>query len=226
MFPCIPCIPLIPTLPTFPCFPAYLGYLDPILLIMVAFKPQAYSSLLGFVSLISQILATPLIPSEASAIYARDDGSGLIILDQYAVPGGNITIYGDDPNAVPAPLPFEDPAAVQRRCGSNTIACFASWQAYLGPCSELISYMRDHPRNTLPTSPRSICMQTIGFQCCVSWANNVNNIELGFLEPAASKTYDTCRTSDSLVSGKAHDANLNGVCTTQCLSERPDGCKA
>ncbi|KAJ7615956.1 hypothetical protein FB45DRAFT_680231, partial [Roridomyces roridus] len=71
-------------------------------------------------------------------------------------------------------------------------------------------------------SPRSICQTVNGNQCCVSWANAVSGLIQLDLVSAANDVLNDCGGND--ISGLTRNTNLNGICTTQCLSNRPSGC--
>ena len=89
-------------------------------------------------------------------------------------------------------------------------------------CLSLINSLAVNSGLMKGVSPRSICQSTNGAQCCVSWANDVVGLLEGDLVSVAVKTYNECITS--ALSGLARNVQLRGVCTTQCLSDRPGGC--
>lgn len=80
----------------------------------------------------------------------------------------------------------------------------------------------------IPTSPRSVCAwpkrETSSKQCCNSWSDNLWDAEWFHLRGAAEAILEACGGSDGLVSGKSYDTLIGRTCTTQCLSNRPDGC--
>lgn len=73
------------------------------------------------------------------------------------------------------------------------------------------------------TSPRAICLSQSGNQCCISWGNVVPGLVQNSLYNGANNARNGCG-GGVLVSAVVRDVNLHGVCTNQCLSNRPSGC--
>lgn len=105
--------------------------------------------------------------------------------------------------------------AVATRLGANS-----SNAAYSTVCSALIGSLSDAG---VDTAPRSICLSQSGNRCCISWANPVPGLVQKNLFNSANTARDRCG-GGCTVSAKARHVNLRGICTTQCLSNRPDGC--
>jgi hypothetical protein len=106
-------------------------------------------------------------------------------------------------------------------CGSNQVICHDSNQVFDSYCYDVLSALQSQSNQQVPVSPRSFCVNG----CCVSWANDANGLLYGDLIPAAESVLANCVQSDSgYVSGLTRDTLLAGTCTTQCLSDRPQGC--
>ncbi len=117
------------------------------------------------------------------------------------------------------------PAALERRCGSNQVECYGSHVASTSTCAQLIvSVVGPRAQTPIPSSPRSFCLTGSGGQCCISWANVVNNAVYKDLVSSAMAVNDQCQNSAGQVSGLTRDTLIGSTCTTQCLSGRPDGC--
>ncbi|KAK3392214.1 hypothetical protein B0T20DRAFT_360471 [Sordaria brevicollis] len=152
---------------------------------------------------------------------------GLVILQQNETEVGTITWYTDtdadadteqpvDRRSVSAPLSQD----LHKRCGSNTLTCSGSHRAYSPVCSNLINSLSGQ---SIPQSPRSVCLSQGGNQCCISWANVVQDAQFYYLQSAAWKALNGC-VSNSYVSGLTRDTLIGNTCTTQCLSDRASGC--
>jgi hypothetical protein len=152
---------------------------------------------------------------------ARDEE--LVILSTEQTVNGTLTIWGVSDGTTSkarSESPFAD--LQKRQCGSNDVTCSGSHTADINSCFSLITNLENNPGTTLNESPRSICLTQNGNQCCVSWANPVGGLTQGQLVSAATKIFDTC--INDRISGLARNVNLNGVCTTECLSDRATGC--
>ncbi|KAK3399148.1 hypothetical protein B0T20DRAFT_192550 [Sordaria brevicollis] len=153
---------------------------------------------------------------------------GLKILEQYeTTSGGTVVWFGDEnpanATATADEVDAEDAHALNRRCGSNRVKCFSDHQTFMPTCETMTLdtsvLLRDTP---IPTSPRSICYYERGATCCVSWADNVSGAVYRHLIPASNAVRTQCATR--WASGKSYDTLIGRTCTTQCLSDRPDGC--
>lgn len=169
---------------------------------------------------ISQALATPLPMPVAEAPRQEPE---LIKLEEWEVEGGlTMSFWGID-EAADTTTPETNP--LQRRCGSNNVQCYNDNLASGAVCGYLLAGVGWGLNDPIDSNRRSLCMIGAEGKCCVSWANNVSGLKLAYLVNAGKKTLSQCEKVNSrAVSGKARDANLNGVCTTQCLSDRPEGC--
>ncbi|KAF8183564.1 hypothetical protein K438DRAFT_1907972 [Mycena galopus ATCC 62051] len=146
------------------------------------------------------------------------DASDLVVLStQETADGATITIWGYPNGASNRADTLE-----KRQCGGNAITCSGSHTADVNSCNQLISSLNNNSGQGLGTSPRSICATQNGNQCCVSWADAVSGLTQGDLVNAAQQILDDC--GGSSVSGLSRDTDLNGVCTTECLSNRATGC--
>ena len=112
-------------------------------------------------------------------------------------------------------------------CGDNDITCYTSGshQASTDSCWFLLNSLQASSGDSAPKSPRSICVSQSGNQCCTSWADQVNGpLFFRDLIPAVQKLLTTCPAPGGRMSGTSKDTDLGGTCTTQCLSDRPNGC--
>ncbi|KAF9773842.1 hypothetical protein IL306_008249 [Fusarium sp. DS 682] len=148
---------------------------------------------------------------------------GLIVLAQESVDDGAgvLTFYGD---ADPTAAEKRDESGLSKRCGSNQVSCFGSHRAPIWVCTDLL-YQMERSSTQLRQSPRSICKTTSGKQCCISWAKAVSGGKEDNLSPAGYKVASECNWGDNTVSGLTRDTQIGNTCTTQCLSNRPDGCE-
>ncbi|KAF8175969.1 hypothetical protein K438DRAFT_1979475 [Mycena galopus ATCC 62051] len=140
----------------------------------------------------------------------------LVIASTTPVGEYNLTIWIDAPGAATAA-----PAAVAgRACGTNNVVCDTKNKADAALCAALIAQLDSS--TTIGNSPRSICLGQGGNQCCVSWSKAVGNMPESDLVNAARDIYNGCFSGS--ISGEANNVNLNGVCVTQCLSNRATEC--
>jgi len=163
---------------------------------------------------------------------AAEVPAGLQILRVDPQPdGGVITWYGDSATEGTTPNEEANPAVINKRCGSNQIECHTSHLAWYSNCLALTVNLNDN-QGTMPTSPRSVCLAgpisyLEAMPCCISWSKDAPGARKSHFYNAAFDTYNSCRDwqyGGYRVSGKSKDTNINGVCLTQCLSGRPDGC--
>ncbi|KAK3381865.1 hypothetical protein B0H63DRAFT_524546 [Podospora didyma] len=166
----------------------------------------------------SNVLAMPVMMEPESA--------GLSVIHQKPYHNGNITIVGFEsaPLAPLASMSGQD-SILQRGCGgSNNVECHTSYQWNSDTCQTLINFLNEDPSATLAKSPRSVCFGTDSATgwCCLSWSKVVNGLQRGSLVPATQAVFGACAGTRS---GLARDVNLQGVCLTQCLSGRAEGCR-
>ncbi|KAJ7617205.1 hypothetical protein FB45DRAFT_1034498 [Roridomyces roridus] len=109
------------------------------------------------------------------------------------------------------------------QCNGDQVTCNLQFAANKVACQQLINSIAANPNNILPPSPRFICSSLNGDQCCISWADDVQGLTQGALLSMA-QTQLECEPGNAIVSAFAHNVDLNGECTAQCLSNRPDGC--
>ncbi|KAF7555893.1 hypothetical protein G7Z17_g1822 [Cylindrodendrum hubeiense] len=155
-----------------------------------------------------------------------DTPEGLVILAQEVVDDGEgiLTFYGDaDP--VAAALSKREESELSKRCGSNSLSCYSGHRANAWTCSQLI-YQVEKSSTQLKQSPRSICKTVSGKQCCISWARAVSSGQEKNLASAGYRVLEGCNVwNDGTVSGLTRDTQIGNTCTTQCLSDRADGCE-
>ncbi|KAA8634580.1 hypothetical protein SMACR_03003 [Sordaria macrospora] len=172
--------------------------------------------------------ATGSASSDTTALKI-DVPEGLKILEQYETKsGGTVVWFGDENpvNATNTVVPDEASThALNRRCGSNRVACYGDHQTFMPTCEVMTLdtsvLLRDTP---IPPSPRSICFYQRGATCCVSWADNVSGAVYRHLINGANAVRKGCPTR--WASGKSYDTLIGRTCTTQCLSDRPNGCNS
>ncbi|EJD50783.1 hypothetical protein AURDEDRAFT_47322, partial [Auricularia subglabra TFB-10046 SS5] len=149
-----------------------------------------------------------------------------------AAPDGNLVVIKTE-DSLHGPLVFyglpggtnETVAArglTERACGTNNVQCSGSNVPNRQACSNLIASLNTNGGTGVGNSPRSICQTTNGNQCCVSWADVASGLTEGELVPAANAVFNGCVVNGQ--SGVSRNTDLNGVCTTQCLSDRATGC--
>ncbi|KAJ7615832.1 hypothetical protein FB45DRAFT_757343 [Roridomyces roridus] len=109
------------------------------------------------------------------------------------------------------------------QCNGDNVNCNLKFAANRVACQQLVNSITANPNHVLPPSPRFICLSLNGDQCCVSWADNVQGLTQGALLPVAQAQLE-CEPGNPVLSSFASDVDLNGECTTQCLSNRPNGC--
>ncbi|KAJ7065701.1 hypothetical protein C8F01DRAFT_1351701 [Mycena amicta] len=142
--------------------------------------------------------------------------NGLVI--SHIVPVGeyNMTYWIAAPGTVAAARELSAKA-----CGTNDVACSTIAIASTPICSQLVNSL--NTGTSIANSPRSICLGQSNNQCCVSWSQAVGTMPESDLFNAARDTFGQCWNAD-FGSGLARNVLLNGVCVTQCLSNRPNGC--
>ncbi|EJD46683.1 hypothetical protein AURDEDRAFT_63090 [Auricularia subglabra TFB-10046 SS5] len=143
-------------------------------------------------------------------------GEKLVVIKTEDTPTGKLVTYGTAGGISDAAVPGA------LACGSNDVVCDSSNVPSSDACSNLLNVLNSNGGVQLDPTARSICQSANGFQCCVSWASNVSGLHVGDLVSAASKSYNSCVVNGR--SARTLNTNLNGVCTVQCLSNRPDGC--
>lgn len=165
------------------------------------------------------VVASGLRATHAAAYPAPTYSGSLKILETETVGNGTLTWYG----VASVARRDVDVRLSPRECGSNDVTC--DWEnnrAQSELCDKLINILIATGSTAVSRSPRSMCYAEGENACCVSWADPMSGPRSDFV-PAAQKTYNDC--SNGMVSGYARDVNLSGVCTTQCLSDRPSGCE-
>lgn len=170
----------------------------------------------------AQSAAIVTLPRDQPPQQEQESGPVLVLLDSEITPVGNLTIWGvpDNEDSTTSTIGDFAHSDVHRRCGSNQVQCNSAHSAYTTVCSALINSLRSVG---VSTAPRSICLSQSGNQCCISWANPAPGLVQTELYNAANKERNNCGGGGS-VSAIARDVNLHGVCTSQCLSNRPNGC--
>ncbi len=167
-------------------------------------------------AVIVAVVANLLAGGQAAVIEARaPEGLEVVKVEQH--PSGTLTWYGDA-SSVP-----RDVSARDAGCGTNTIKCAGS-HAYDGAlCQQLIASLNTNI--PVSSSPRAVCLGQGSDQCCISWSKVTfwGIVEKDLL-PSVQRVYKECGSGFSN-SGQEWNVLLDGTCLSQCLSNRPDGCK-
>ncbi|KAK1750060.1 hypothetical protein QBC47DRAFT_439153 [Echria macrotheca] len=145
--------------------------------------------------------------------------NGFLVINKEDTEHGTLVWYAHA--ATPEPEPESD-GKLNKRCGSNKVECDNSHVPRAELCAILLNDLEEAYFD-LRTNPRSLCLSQGADRCCVSWSKTVNGLNGAHLHTAASQVFSTCVWYRAK-SGLTRDTNLNGVCVTQCLSNRPDGC--
>jgi hypothetical protein len=135
--------------------------------------------------------------------------------------GAILTVWGEAPG-YKKPRDTSD-RLVARACFTGSPICSTNVAPSAGSCNQLIQSLTQNSGNILGDAPRSICLSQNGVQCCISWADVVENVTEGILLASAQTVQNQC-VINRASSGLQRNVNLNGICTTQCLSNRPGGC--
>ncbi|KAJ7622128.1 hypothetical protein FB45DRAFT_753295 [Roridomyces roridus] len=150
---------------------------------------------------------------------ANSDDGDLVLLSTQETPNGNITIWGVPEGASSSKRTAAASFPMKKRCGTNDVKCSTSHTADRTSCVQLVGSLSANSGKAVGVSPRSICQGG----CCVSWANAVSGLTQGELVNSANDVLNGC--GGDTISGLTRDTSLNGVCTSQCLSNRPSGCE-
>lgn len=168
-------------------------------------------------------------PRNLALLSTEDTDFGEVTI--WGAPGGQVGRSATERDLEASHLPLstreaEEEGQPKSQCGSNTVICGgADFAPNPDSCSKLIDFLIFSPTTQLGTDPRSLCLVVDGGQCCVSWASPVSGLVTGDLARVAVSTYDKCADGPPTRFGLTRDVNLKGVCTAQCLSNRPDGCQ-
>ncbi|KAK4183438.1 hypothetical protein QBC35DRAFT_478155 [Podospora australis] len=174
--------------------------------------------------MLSKIFTTAaLFAALGMAVPAPGDklSNGMILLAREAdSSGGHLEFWGYAEGHEKRTTEAE--ASLERRaCGGNIVSCYTS-NVPDGNAVQNLLYELQNFQGTVPQAPRSVCRETNGKLACASWSTDVGSIRPTWLYSAAAKTRDQCVTKGQ--SGRAREVNLGGKCTSQCLSNRRDGC--
>ncbi|EJD46695.1 hypothetical protein AURDEDRAFT_62926 [Auricularia subglabra TFB-10046 SS5] len=161
------------------------------------------------------LVAALLAFKAAGAAVTVPETEELVVISSEITPVGTLTYYGLAAGSA------NITNAVTSACGSNNLKCDGGHVPNANLCNNLIDSLSNDGGRSVAPSPRSICLSN-GGTCCVSWHNVVPGLVQGHLVNAARDAYNGCVTHG--FSGATDDTNLNGICTRQCLSNRPDGC--
>ncbi|KAJ7056269.1 hypothetical protein C8F01DRAFT_367600 [Mycena amicta] len=176
---------------------------------------------LAVAAVLQLAIARDIVHAAAAAAPAPTPDAGVSVAGlviSHIVPVGeyNKTYWVDAPGTVVVS------GLNARACGTNNVTCSTAHTASTSICSQLVNSL--DTGTSIGNSPRSICLgQSSSNQCCVSWSAAVGTMPESDLFSAAQKTFNGCWSAVS-GSGLARNVNLDGVCVTQCLSNRPDGC--
>lgn len=170
---------------------------------------------LAILAYVSNVTATPVAAAAGS--------EELVPIGTDIVDGLELTWYGIPEHQANANATAANENA-KRACGDNFVVCSGSHKASNSVCQSLLSALNNNRQTTVSRSPRAVCQGQSNNQCCTSWSIEVNgNLQYGHLYDAASKVISQCNSGGS-ISGLARDVDLAGTCTTQCVSNRANGC--
>ncbi|PKS08153.1 hypothetical protein jhhlp_005429 [Lomentospora prolificans] len=155
----------------------------------------------------------------AQGIPVEDSESDLVVLSSEVLLNGAVLTFHGYP---PGDLAGRD--LHRRQCGDRSLECNGSNSPSVNSCRQLIGSLRTNSAITVGPSPRSICLNQNGSQCCVSWSEVVSGLTQGDLIGAAETVLNQCVSARNN-SGLVRNVSLRGVCTTQCLSNRATGCR-
>lgn len=106
-------------------------------------------------------------------------------------------------------------------CGTNNIKCATSNPYHSPTCQDLINVLGS---SIVADGYRAVCLDKGNGQCCISWSKTTSRrIRQDELIPSAKRSLNTCGGPGR--SGQEWNVNLGGTCLSQCLSNRPTGCK-
>ncbi|KAL1841098.1 hypothetical protein VTJ49DRAFT_7429 [Mycothermus thermophilus] len=165
------------------------------------------------------VLAAGLASVNAAAIHPLSDPD-LVVLKTIDL--GDATLYevgrANSTTSTPVRSSSEEGSKLQARCGSNQVVCTShDYSTYLA-CDGLIRSINQTPHNEL--DPAAIGLYRVdeyGTICYTAWPQRIPGLRYGHLVSAAWKVNSVCN-GGARVSGYAHDVNLNGVCTRQCVN--------
>lgn len=186
---------------------------------MFIISSTSVAALLAFFSVAAAKPLAPAEPLTPAQLNAQSLTEGWTVYSNQTLDNGSILTLWNPPA-----LEARDRSGLSKRCGSNRIECNDSHQPKSGPCSSLREQIYLNRGNTLPATPRALCLSQGSDQCCVSWANLLHaNTPWATLISANDALQFDCVNNGK--SGRALDVNLSDVCTTQCMSNRAEGCK-
>ena len=114
---------------------------------------------------------------------------------------------------------------MKRVCGSADEKCYSGHRANAAVCNRLIYELETSPA-PIKSSPRAVCqVHPCCGKCCISWADRVYNGIYPELARPAYKVLGSCTNHEGMVSGLTRNTLLGETCTTECVSNRPDGCE-
>ncbi|KAH0562423.1 hypothetical protein GP486_002883 [Trichoglossum hirsutum] len=171
-------------------------------------------------SALGAVRASPIAagdPQPNQVGYQMTEGAETLVVTKVEPYGNGTLVYwsSSDP-ATPAP---ESGDLTPRACGTNDITCSGDHQANFFDCYDLTIALGNDGNSILPESPRSVCYKS----CCTSWSQARVGIRKAYLVFANNRIISECGHSNTM-SGLARNVNLNQVCMTQCMSNRPTGC--
>jgi hypothetical protein len=170
-------------------------------------------------ALLSAVLVVVGYAAAVPAAASAPNEFGLIITNAVPLPdGATLTVWGEAPG-----YESTNSTIAKRQCGSNDVTCSGSHVPNTDSCNQLIDSLLSNGGVVLGDSPRSVCLTQNGAQCCTSWSAVVHGLQEFSLASAATKILNNC-VGPNRQSGLARNVNLQGVCLTQCLSDRATGC--
>jgi hypothetical protein len=155
--------------------------------------------------------------------------NGLLLLNSTRHDHGTLDFYGTSTSATPVIPALK---ATSANCGDNNpIECNLKENlAITDLCHHLIDSMTKSYNIVLNDFYRSVCwwddIRGPSFQCCASWPGAIPGLKYGYLINAVYDAIGKCVNppSSPYLSAMVHNARLADICTTQCVSNRPNGC--
>ena len=148
------------------------------------------------------------------------------VLRREQVAGGHLTWYAIDESETQAEARQLDRR--RQNCGSNDVSCSGDHRGDVGTCQALVLAINNDGKgsDTIPPFSQSICIQLGEDACCIGWSEVIQETAVyRDLVSAADAVLASC-SSGSGVSGLTRNTQLgSSTCMTQCLSDRPTGCK-
>ncbi|KAK3987472.1 hypothetical protein QBC44DRAFT_371984 [Cladorrhinum sp. PSN332] len=174
-----------------------------------------FSKLFITAALVALALA---VPSPAREVEVTVENGFALLNTHVTTQGWTVTYWG--PNSTET-AEVEHPLE-RRQCGSRIIDCHTSNIPTVLATQNLLFCLQNSGGSQVPNAPRSVCLTSNGQRACASWSVDVGTVTVVWLHNAARAAFDQCVNNGR--SGRVRPVMLGSRCTSQCLSDRPDGC--